>query len=267
MKKMSLPVFLGYSIDGPVIVDIAELMSILTGGLRGYGKSVLYHGIIYTLLRMNTDIAKPVLIDEENERRQNVIGSKANNLLEYRAIGKDMPFIVIVIDEAADLAEAKACKHLMSKAVRKYRSQGIFVLASTQRPDAKSWGGTNEFSMFKSQFEARISFKTSDPINSRIILDNDKAASLPKIKGRAIYKYDTEQEIQFPYFPSRAKYPDSFILLMDQLPQIPLPYHDIEGEVYEREPFYPCPREKARHESSSASRSLKLLKPGTNPFA
>jgi len=301
MKKMHLPIFLGYSIDGPVVVDLAELMSILTGGLRGYGKSVLYHGIIYTLLKMNTDIANPyvkvgiadtkigefryfeqygacwtheisdvyqmlLLIDEENERRQNIIGAKANNLLEYRALGKDLPFIVIVIDEAADLAEAKICKHLMSKAVRKYRSQGIFVLASTQRPDSKSWGGTNEFSMFKSQFEARISFKTADAINSKIILDDDKASLLPKVKGRAIFKYDNEQEIQVPYFPSRAKDPKQFSQLMDQLPQIPLPY-DIEGEVIEHEPFYPCPRKTSRHESSSASRSLKLLESRTNPFA
>ena len=302
LKKMSLPIFLGYSVNGPLVVDLAQLVTILIGGLRGAGKSVLLHGAIYTLLRLNTDPTNPYVvifiidpkikefryfenygavwvheleeaaqllefIDQENTRRQNIIGGKANNILEYRALGKNLPFIVLVVDEVADLGEHKTCKHFMNKAVRKYRSQGIYVMAATQRPSAKVWGSTNEFSEFKSQFEARISYRMADAVNSQIILDSDKAAYLPKIPGRAIYKYDSETEIQSPYFPSKAKSPDLFYSLLDQLPKIPLPYHDIEGEVHEYDPLYPRPKTETRQQSLNASQSLRLLKSGTHPFA
>ena len=262
LKKKNLPILLGKSANESIIIDLAELVTILTGGLRVSGKSVLFHGAIYRLLRLNTDLLNPhvivciidpkikefkyfeeygaiwvhdmdeilqllVMLDEENERRQNLIGGKANNIIEYRSLGYKLPFIVVVADEVTDLGENKYCRKLMIKAVRKYRSQGIYVWAATQRPSAKAWGSANEFSEFKSQFEARICFRTADPTNSMIILDSVRAAHLPKIPGRAIYKFDQEVEIQVPYFPSKAKHPKLFRELMSQLPQIPLPYHDI----------------------------------------
>jgi len=301
LKKMHLPILLGKSANGPVVIDLAELVTILTGGLRGGGKSVLFHGAIYSLLRLNTDPLNPrvivciidpkikefryfedygaiwvhdmdeildllILLDEENERRQDLIGGKANNIIEYRALGKQLPFIVVIADEVTDLGEDKYCRKLMIKAVRKYRSQGIYVWAATQRPSAKAWGSANEFSEFKSQFETRICFRTADPINSKIILDSDKAAYLPKIPGRAIYKFDQETEIQVPYFPSKAKNPKLFHELMDLLPKIALRYEDIKGEVYDYEPNYPQARAQTRSTSPGASRSLKMLVSGTNSF-
>jgi len=62
LKKMSLPILLGYSASGPIVIDLAELVTILTGGLRGSGKSVLFHGAIYSLLRLNTDLLNPKVI-------------------------------------------------------------------------------------------------------------------------------------------------------------------------------------------------------------
>jgi len=302
LKKMHLPILLGKSANGPIVIDLAELVTILTGGLRGSGKSVLFHGAIYSLLRLNADHLNPrvivciidpkikefkyfeeygaiwvhdmdeilqllIMLDEENERRQDLIGGKANNIIEYRASGHQLPFVVVVADEVTDLGENKRCRKLMIKAVRKYRSQGIYVWAATQRPSAKAWGSANEFSEFKSQFETRICFRTADPTNSMIILDSVRAAHLPKIPGRAIYKYDQETEIQVPYFPSKAKNPKQFSQLMSQLSQMPLPYHDIEGEVHNYEPNYPRPRQGARSTSPGSSRSLQRLVAGANPFA
>jgi len=303
LKKMELPILLGYSASGPIIVDMAELVTILTGGLRGSGKSVLFHGAIYSLLSLNTDLLNPRVIvciidpkikefkyfedygaiwvhdmdeilqllemlDEENERRQDLIGGKANNIIEYHALGKQLPFVVVVADEVTDLGEDKNCRKLMIKAVRKYRSQGIYVWAATQRPSAKAWGSSNEFSEFKSQFESRICFRTADPVNSQIILDSDKAAYLPKIPGRAIYKFSEETEIQVPYFPSKAKDPKLFHQLMDKLPKLAMPYQDIQGEVHDYEPEtnYPRPRSQTRSESAGASQSIKRLISGANPF-
>lgn len=301
LNKMHLPILIGYSASCPIIVDLAELVTILTGGLRGSGKSVLFHGAIYSLLSLNVDLLNPrvivciidpkikefryfedygaiwvhdidevrqllELLDEENTRRQNLIGGKANNIIEYLALGKNLPFIAVIADEVSDIAEDKKCRKLMIKAVRKYRSQGIYVWAATQRPSAKAWGSSNEFSEFKSQFETRICFRTADPVNSQIILDSDKAAHLPKIPGRAIYKYDTETEIQVPYFPSKAKDPKQWHELMDRLPKLALPYQDIKGEVHDYEPFYPRPRSQARSTSVDTSRSLKMLISGATSF-
>jgi len=162
--------------------------------------------------------------------------------------------------------QTKDCAKILIEAVKKYRSQGIYVWASTQRPSAESWGKGASFSEFKSQFEARMVYRMADGVNSRMALESDAAAHLPKIPGRAIYKYDAEVEIQTPYFPSRIKDSDAFHELMDRLPKLALPYHDIEGEVFDYEPNYPRPRTQARFTSLGTSRSLKMLQSGATSF-
>lgn len=300
LKKMKLPIFLGRGANGPVVEDLTEILTLLIVGLRGQGKSTMMHQIIYTLLLLNKVTKKEYvqvaiigpknkefeyfeeygavfaheerdyiqllrLIDEADRERKNKLG-QCRDILEYNSVkGNHMPFVVMLVDEVDVVGENKECRELLLRSVKKYRSQGIHVLAATQRPSARIWKG-NDFSEFKSQFEARVAFRMVDGINSQMILESDKAAHLPKIPGRAIYKYDSEVEIQTPNFPSEKKDPQSFHELMDQLPQIPLPYHDIEGEAYDFEPNYPRPRHEARSKSSSSSRSIKMLKSGTNPF-
>ena len=62
-----------------------------------------------------------------------------------------------------------------------------------------------------------------DAVNSRIILDNDHAAKLPRIPGRAIWQYDQEIEAQTPYLPVSearalaAKLPKREVLFADEL--------------------------------------------------
>jgi len=301
LKSMTLPIFIGQGANGPIVQDLAVIYSLLIVGLRGKGKSTAMHQIIYTLLLLNkvtqedyvhVAIIGPknkefeyfedygatfvheeidylkllLLIDEADRERKNKLG-KCRDILEYNSIkGNHMPYVVLLVDEVDMVGETKGCDDLLLRAVKKYRSQGIYVISATQRPSSKSWGSSNKFSEFKSQFEARLAFRMADAINSQMILESNKAAHISKTPGRAIYKYDSEEEVQTPYFPTENKNPKKYHQLMDQLPKVALPYHDIEGEVTDHEPNYPRPRTQARSKSLSSSRSLKMLISGANPF-
>lgn len=298
LPKMKLPILIGHGANGPIVQDLTVIYSLLIVGLRGKGKSTAMHQMIYTLLSLNKlreDYVQVAVIGPKNKEfeyfedygatfvheendyiqlltmiymadkeRKNKLG-KCRDILEYNSIkGNHMPYVVLLVDEVDMVGENKYCAEMLLMSVKKYRSQGIYVIAATQRPSAKSWGSSNQFSEFKSQFEAKLAFRMSDRVNSQMILESDKASLLPNTPGRAIYKYDTEEEVQTPYFPTETKQPKLFHQLMSQLPQIPLPYHDIEGEVHDYESFYPRPRTQERSKSLSSSRSLQRLISGTN---
>lgn len=299
LKKMKLPILIGQAANGPIVQDLTVIYSLFIAGLRGKGKSTSMHQLTYTLLLLNKITNKDYvqvaiigpknkefeyfedygatfvheeldyfqllyLIDKSDKERKNKLG-RCRDILEYNSIkGNHMPYCVLLVDECDMVGEDKYCAELLLRSVKKYRSQGIYVIAATQRPSAKAWGNGKLFTEFKSQFEAKLAFRMADRINSQMILESDKAAHLPKTPGRAIYKYDSEEEVQTPYFPSENKQPKQYHQLMSQLPRITLPYHDIEGEVHDHEPNYPRPRQKARSKSSSSSRSLQRLVAGAN---
>ena len=298
LKKMKLPILIGHGANGPIVQDLTVIYSLLIVGLRGKGKSTAMHQMIYTLLLLNkikedyvqVAIIGPknkefeyfedygatfvheeldyiqllYLLDKSDKERKNRLG-RCRDILEYNSIkGNHMPYCVLFVDECDMVGEDKYCAELLLKSVKKYRSQGIYCISATQRPSAKAWGNNNLFTEYKSQFEARLAFRMSDRINSQMILESDRAATIPKTPGRAIYKYDSEEEVQTPYFPTETKQPKLYHQLMSQLPKIPLPYHDIEGEVCDHEPFYPRPRQEARPKSLGSSRSLQRLISGTN---
>ena len=48
---------------------------------------------------------------------------------------------------------------------------------------------------------AALCFKVKNETNSRIVLDNGKADLLPRIKGRAIWQWDIEREVQVQHLP------------------------------------------------------------------
>ena len=95
------------------------------------------------------------------------------------AVGSDMPktvpYIVIIIDEVADLmaAAGKEVTPDISRLTAKARAAGIHLILATQRPDAKIITGT-----IKANIPGRVAFKTSQAIDSRTILDEAGAESL-----------------------------------------------------------------------------------------
>jgi S-DNA-T family DNA segregation ATPase FtsK/SpoIIIE len=91
------------------------------------------------------------------------------------AVPEKLPYIVIVIDELADLmhvaqAEIEAG---IARLAAKSRAAGIHMILATQRPDVKVITGT-----IKANFPVRIAFKVSQKVDSRTILDRMGADTL-----------------------------------------------------------------------------------------
>ena len=213
IEKQKLPLILGRNRDGsPLIMDLIELPHLLISGSTGSGKSILLHSIINGLLLNSStklalidpkrvefsyydklpELVHPIgkdvktsisilqyLIDEM-EFRFNVLEKyKARDISNYK---KYMPYIVLIIDEFADLmmASKKEVQELVCKLAQKSRACGIHLIISTQRPSVNVITG-----IIKANFSARISCKVSASVDSRTILDRNGAETLTG-KGDAI---------------------------------------------------------------------------------
>lgn len=127
-----------------------------------------------------------------------------------------LPYIVAFIDEFGEVSRPvaesstdkargpslKAIAHgAFSRVARLGRAVGIHIIASTQRPDADVMPG-----QIKDQLPATIAFRTRSETNSHILLGdkNGAAANLPPIKGRAIFQFEDEVEVQAPFIEPAA---------------------------------------------------------------
>ena len=90
-------------------------------------------------------------------------------------IPKTLPYIVIIIDEAADLIGqcGKEVNPDIQRITQKARAAGIHLILATQRPDAKIITGS-----IKANIPGRVAFKTSSAVDSRTILDETGAENL-----------------------------------------------------------------------------------------
>lgn len=115
----------------------------------------------------------------QRDRRQGREDSPAIRQLEFDADGEpkhdEMPYLVIVIDEFADLlmTSSKETEEALKRLAQKARAAGIHLIISTQRPSAKVIDG-----VIRSNFPARIGLRVSSGTNSKIILDKTGAENL-----------------------------------------------------------------------------------------
>ncbi len=88
---------------------------------------------------------------------------------------RTVPYIVIIIDEVADLmaSNGKEVTPDIARLTAKARAAGIHLILATQRPDAKIITGT-----IKANIPGRVAFKTATGIDSRTILDESGAENL-----------------------------------------------------------------------------------------
>ena len=92
------------------------------------------------------------------------------NEQERKLIPLALPYIVVIIDELADLmmTSAKEVEHYLSRLAQKSRAVGIHIIVATQRPEAKVVTG-----LIKSNLPCRIAFRVASRMDSRIVLDQN----------------------------------------------------------------------------------------------
>ncbi|MBN1870695.1 MAG: DNA translocase FtsK [Candidatus Omnitrophica bacterium] len=207
-----LTLSLGKDIAGkPMIADLAEMPHLLIAGTTGSGKTVCVNGIIMSmLLNASPNEVKFVMIDpkmvelaqyndiphllcpvvtdtkkasgalnwivgEMESRYRKLSKTGVRNVKAYNAKGLYMPYIVLIIDELADLMQvsAKTVESAITRIAQLSRAVGIHLILATQRPSVDVITG-----VIKANFPARISFKVASKVDSRTVLDMNGAETL-----------------------------------------------------------------------------------------
>lgn len=116
------------------------------------------------------DLLKYAGVRQIKEYNQKFIERKLNPNDNHRFL----PFIVVVIDEFAELlTDNKEVELVISRLAQLGRAAGIHLIISTQRPSVKIITGT-----IKANFTARLAFRVTSAIDSRTILDSGGAELL-----------------------------------------------------------------------------------------
>lgn len=115
------------------------------------------------------------ILSEEGVRDIETHNKNVEKLRSEDKWDKLLPYIVIVLDELADLMmiAPNELKESITRLSQKARAAGIHLIVATQRPSADIVAG-----LIKANFPARISFLVSSKIDSRIILDTGGAERL-----------------------------------------------------------------------------------------
>ena len=139
-------------------------------------------------------------IDQYNRNVRNVLAERGSH---DEDAPKALPFIVVVIDELADLmmVASNEVEESIARLAQMARAVGIHLILATQRPSVDVITG-----LIKANLPSRISFRVSSKIDSRTILDSNGAEQLlgkgdmlflPPASSRAIRlhgPYISEQE-------------------------------------------------------------------------
>ncbi len=120
-------------------------------------------------------IGRPLMNPLWNEDMEKELSEKGETAVEFEKYLENIPKLVIVIDELADLmmVVGKKVESLIARLAQKARAAGIHLVLATQRPSVDVITG-----LIKANIPARISYQVSSRVDSRTILDQMGAESL-----------------------------------------------------------------------------------------
>lgn len=212
--KSKLAVALGLDVSGaPVIADITKMPHVLVAGTTGSGKSVLVNVWIASLLFRTTPqevriilidpkrveligyngiphLLTPVIVEPDKilSSLRWAVAEMENRYTKFAEVGvrnvegfnelsgfQAMPYIVIFIDELADLMAfaPTEIEDSICRLAQKARAAGIHLILATQRPSVDVITG-----LIKANVPTRLAFNVSSMVDSRVILDQPGAEKL-----------------------------------------------------------------------------------------
>lgn len=225
-RKGKLALGLGKDVSGaPFIAELDKLPHLLIAGATGSGKSVCINDIIISLLYQNnpedlkiilvdpkrvelstynniphlltpviTEVDKTVnalkwAVKEMDERYKFLQAVGKRNISAYNesVLVNRLPYIVIIIDELADLmaVAAKEVEACIIRLAQMARAIGIHLIVATQRPSVNVITG-----LIKANITSRIAFAVASQIDSRTILD---VAGAEKLLGKGDMLYSAAE--------------------------------------------------------------------------
>ncbi|RJR31199.1 DNA translocase FtsK [Candidatus Parcubacteria bacterium] len=212
-RKSHLYLGIGKDVKGnSFLADVARMPHLLIAGSTGSGKSVCIKSIIVSLLYQNNPgqlkfimvdpkrvelpiyngiphLLTPVITEVEKtvnalkwaitemERRFDILSQvHARDLETYISQGNDdLPYIIIIIDELADLMAARGpeVEAAIIRLAQMSRAVGIHLIVATQRPSVDVITG-----LIKANITSRVAFSVASLVDSRTILDMSGAEKL-----------------------------------------------------------------------------------------
>lgn len=158
----------------PVVTDMREAQSALRWCV---GEMERRYKLMASLGVRNLDSYNSLVTDalSKNEPITDPIWKKTDGMSEEAPTLDALPYIVVVIDELADMmmVVGKKVEQLIARIAQKARAAGIHLILATQRPSVDVLTG-----LIKSNIPTRISFQVSSKIDSRTILDQQGAEQL-----------------------------------------------------------------------------------------
>ena len=221
--RSQLAIALGKGAGGEATAsDLSRMPHLLIAGATGSGKTVCLNSIICCLLLHNSPddvrfimvdpkrvelvnfnavphLLAPVVVDadkaikalrwlsqEMDNRYRQFAKAGARNIEGYnkdRSPGEALPYLVLVIDELADLmlTAFDEVEHALCRLAQLARATGIHLVVATQRPSVDVITG-----LIKANFPTRISFAVTSHVDSRTILD---MVGAEKLLGRGDMLY------------------------------------------------------------------------------
>lgn len=231
--KGELCALLGVKDDKPIYADVTNMPNLLVGGQSGAGKSIFINTFLSSLLlKYDANYVKFMLCDlkrvefacyeniphlyggkiytdfnnvfetlnglvEEMEQRYSIFSeNNVRNIVDYNKVSQNkLPYIVVVIDEVADLflTRKKEVENIFTALSQKCRAVGIHLVVTTQRP----------FSMItniRANFPTRCAFKVPTFSDSLCLIG--RAGLVDLMRGEFIYQSPLNYEgkiVKCPY--------------------------------------------------------------------